>query len=188
MLVMGRVFDIRIPLNVYAIKPIILVIYLFGLAYIGIIRLPVFTDFNRFIQLAYGPESSHTVKERYSKSRLQDSEAQALVDRLEEVMKKNKPYLDDTIDLKSLAESMNCSPHKLSQVLNEKIGSSFFELINEYRIEEVKKRFSDPENRQFTLMAIAYDCGFSSKSAFYSSFKKYLGMTPGAYLKLNKTG
>jgi AraC-like DNA-binding protein len=66
-------------------------------------------------------------------------------------------------------------------VLNEKHKKNFFTFINEYRVHEVISRFSDSKNNNFTILAIAYDSGFNSKTTFNSIFKSQIGMTPKEY-------
>jgi len=69
----------------------------------------------------------------------------------------------------------------LSQVINENIGKSFFDFVNEYRVRETKKALADSRSEQFSILGIAMDAGFNSKSAFYTAFKKYTGMTPSQF-------
>jgi AraC-like DNA-binding protein len=58
---------------------------------------------------------------------------------------------------------------------------NFYDFVNRYRLEEFKKLASDPKNRQFTMLALAFDCGFNSKSSFNRYFKKATGQTPSQY-------
>jgi len=66
-------------------------------------------------------------------------------------------------------------------VLNEKHGRNFFTFINEYRVREVISRINDPKFQHYTILAIAFDSGFNSKSTFNSIFKSYTGKTPSQY-------
>jgi AraC-like DNA-binding protein len=185
-MLLSQLFGIQLPFSVYRYTSVILVAYLFGLGYIGILRLPGFAEYHRFNKsLDSEPvnEPAIPVAERYRKSGLSEKEAAELLQSLDQFMKINKPYLDESLNLKSLAESLGTSTHKLSQVLNEQLGKTFFEYINDLRIEEVKERLNKPINQQYTLLAIAFDSGFCSKSTFYTSFRKKMGITPGDYLK-----
>ncbi len=78
---------------------------------------------------------------------------------------------------------MNISVNHLSQVINEQLGMTFFDYVNSYRVEEVKARLSSPDVKNFTLLGIAYDSGFNSKSSFNSIFKKFTGLTPSQFAK-----
>ena len=122
-------------------------------------------------------------KEQYKKSGLDKKTSKDYLNRLLKLMDKEKPYLNSKLSLKELADSIGISPNNLSQVINEQTNMCFFDFVNKYRVEEVKTRLADPKNRQFTLLAIAYDCGFNSKSSFNSIFKKTTGYTPSEYLK-----
>ncbi len=66
-------------------------------------------------------------------------------------------------------------------MLNEKHHRNFFSFVNEYRIREVTSRISDPKYQHYTILAIAFDAGFNSKSTFNTFFKAYTGKTPSAY-------
>jgi AraC-like DNA-binding protein len=122
-------------------------------------------------------------KERYKKSGLDEKAAKAYLNRLLSYMVKEKPYLNEKLSLKEVACSLDISVNHLSQVINEQTGMSFFDFVNKYRVDEVKARLADPKNKQFTLLATAYDCGFNSKSSFNSIFKKNTGLTPSQYSK-----
>lgn len=185
-MMLRKFFNVTLPFSVYAYTPAILVAYLFGLGYIGILRLPQFSDYHIFIRTSAageGQSEPQTPGDRYRKSGLTEKEADELIRQLNEYMMMKKPYLDENLNLKSLADAVGTTTHKLSQVLNDQMELSFFEYINKFRIEEVKKRLSDSSNQQYTLQAIAFDSGFCSKSTFYTTFRKNTGMTPGDYLK-----
>ncbi len=115
--------------------------------------------------------------------RLASAEVEALKERLETVMKEQKPYLQSNLTLQGLAQVLGIKEKELSELLNAGFSSNFYNYINEYRIEEVKKLLLDPEKQHLSNYGIAQEAGFSSKSSFFGLFKKHLGMTPGAYKK-----
>ena len=92
--------------------------------------------------------------------------------------KENHPYLNSELSMQSLSEDLNIPKHQLTEVLNVLIGKNFFQFVNEYRVNAVKAKLSNPINDKFSLEAIGYDCGFSSKSSFFSVFKNIVGLTP----------
>ena len=96
-------------------------------------------------------------------------------------MNENKPFLIPEITLAALASELEVTPDYLSGIINNKLGKNFFDFINHYRIEEFKTRSLAPENKKFTLLSIAYDCGFNSKATFNRVFKNVTGITPGEY-------
>jgi AraC-like DNA-binding protein len=123
---------------------------------------------------------------KYERSGLKNSDAEKYVTRLLRHMDTKKPYLDADLTIQDVAESLNIPRHYLTQVINEKLNKNFYQFINEYRIEEVKRLLVDKDYQKFTITAVAFEAGFNSKSAFNSAFKEITGMTPTEYkLQLN---
>lgn len=120
-------------------------------------------------------------KTKYATSRLEDVESQRCFDRVEAYMISNKPYLDPDLTLPKLAEELDVLPHHLSQVINEIHGNNFFDFINQYRVEEVKRKIQDEDFKRFSLLGIALESGFNSKSAFNRVFKNLTGTTPSEF-------
>ena len=83
----------------------------------------------------------------------------------------------------TLSEKTGLSNSYLSQIINQKDGRNFFDFVNEYRINEVMERMDDPDYDHYTILAIAQDAGFKSKSTFNAFFKKSTGKTPSVYRK-----
>jgi AraC-like DNA-binding protein len=102
-------------------------------------------------------------------------------------METNKPFLDNDLSINDLSVQTEISRHHITQVLNEKYKRNFFTFINEYRVKEVMERFSDPRFNNYTILAIALDSGFNSKTTFNSFFKSQTGLTPSEYRE-KKTG
>jgi len=98
-------------------------------------------------------------------------------------MEEHKPYLDGEITLSQLADLVGCTSNNLSQVINSELEKTFFDFINTYRIKEAKRYLLASESEKITILAIALESGFNSKSAFYTAFKKEIGMTPSEYKK-----
>ena len=93
-----------------------------------------------------------------------------------------KPYLERELTIYDLSDQLKISRHILSEVINEHMGKNFYNLVNEYRVNEVKERMKGDDIRQLTILAIAYDSGFNSKSSFNTIFKEKTGQTPSEYL------
>ena len=94
-----------------------------------------------------------------------------------------KPYLDNELTIYSLAAQLNLPPYILSQLINQHSGKNFFDFINQYRVEQVKEKIRDQSHYRQTLLAIALDCGFNSKSSFNRVFKKITDQTPREFVK-----
>lgn len=94
------------------------------------------------------------------------------------IIEREKIYLNPEITLKDVAEKINASPQLLSYVLNSFYRKNFNTLINEYRIEEFKKKVIDVKYDHLSILGIAFECGFNSKSTFNAVFKKITGLTP----------
>jgi AraC-like DNA-binding protein len=129
------------------------------------------------------PENGDEKKdaEKYLKSGLKDHQAEKYLNKLISFMETNKPYLDGDLTIHNLSEMTGISRHHITQVLNEKHKRNFFTFINEYRVEEVMQRFRDPKFHNYTILAIALDAGFNSKTTFNSIFKSQSGLTPSEY-------
>ncbi|MCX6239150.1 MAG: AraC family transcriptional regulator [Bacteroidia bacterium] len=121
------------------------------------------------------------VQTKYSGSRLKDSEAKLYVEKINKHMKLSKPYLNPDLTLLQLASDLGTSPHILSQIINDQYKLNFFDFVNEYRVREFKDAVVDPKNKNFSLLGIAFECGFNSKSAFNRMFKKSTGLTPSQF-------
>jgi AraC-like DNA-binding protein len=124
--------------------------------------------------------------EKYAKSGLRDTDAAQLHKKLNEFMKQEKPYLNSSLSLSKLGESMDIHPNYLSQVINERERKNFYDYINGYRIDEFFRLVSDPKKKHFTLLSLAFDSGFNSKSTFNACFKKVTGQTPSEYMRQKK--
>ena len=120
---------------------------------------------------------------KYKNSSLPDNEAQRIVKDLEQLMADAKPQLDPEMNIDKLALMVSSNRHHLSQVLNDKVGLSFYDYINSYRVNEAMLLLSDPARTSHKIASIAYDAGFNSLSAFNDVFKKMTGQTPSQYRK-----
>ena len=96
-------------------------------------------------------------------------------------MTTEKMYTKNDLLINDLASILMVHPNHLSQIINELEGKNFYEFVNHYRIHEFKRLISSPKNHQFTLLSLAFECGFNSKSSFNRYFKKSTGQTPSQY-------
>ncbi|WP_271769964.1 helix-turn-helix domain-containing protein [Aquimarina algiphila] len=102
---------------------------------------------------------------------------------LEFLMKEAKIYRDANLGLDSMSTQLNISGNYLSQLVNKVTGRNFTDYVNGFRIEDAKSKLRNPEFTNYTIIAIALESGFNSKSTFYSAFKKLTGISPKEYRK-----
>jgi AraC-like DNA-binding protein len=113
--------------------------------------------------------------EKYIRSGLKEKQAGDYLEKLILYVETNKPYLNRDLSIYDLSHMSGIPRHYITQILNEKHRRNFFTFINEYRVSEVIERFSDPKFSHYTILAIAYDAGFNSKTTFNAIFKNQTG-------------
>jgi len=118
---------------------------------------------------------------KYAHSSLKHDEADRIEKEIQRLMAEERPFLDPSLTIDGVAAKLSTSRHNLSQVLNERLKRTWPDYLNEWRLEESRKRLSDPSNFRFTIAAIAQDSGFSSVSSFNDVFKKRFGITPSKF-------
>jgi AraC-like DNA-binding protein len=122
---------------------------------------------------------------KYDKSALTTGQLNTLHAALVALMEQEKLFLIPDLTLKRVAEALEVHPNTLSQVINTVEQKNFFDYINTLRIETFKERVSIPQNQKYTLLSLAYACGFNSKTSFNRNFKNLTGKSPSEYLKEN---
>lgn len=158
-----------------------------------------FTQFNEallaFILLIFGllqpiiyNNSPVNIEERKNnnftklvKTGLSEAELKTMANEIINYLDKKKPYLDPEYNLEMMARDLNITRQNISLTINDAIGKNFYQLINEYRVEEFKQLVLDSKHDHITLLGLAYDAGFNSKSSFNRIFKEITGSTPSAY-------
>ncbi|WP_158548329.1 AraC family transcriptional regulator [Marixanthomonas ophiurae] len=111
-------------------------------------------------------------------------EIEGLKNKLNELLITKKPYLDESLSLSQLAEELDITDKKLSELLNQHLHTNFYNFINDYRVKEVKEKLIKEGNEKYTLLSIAFDCGFQSKTSFNRVFKQKTGMSPSKFRQL----
>jgi AraC-like DNA-binding protein len=100
---------------------------------------------------------------------------------LKQAMDQEKRYLDPALNISTLAQHTGYPAKTLSIVLNQYIGKSFSEYLNEYRVSEFKQRIMEPGHGHLTITGIAFECGFNSQASFQRIFKQTTGMSPSEF-------
>jgi AraC-like DNA-binding protein len=162
------------------------VLFVIFIGYFGVNQVGVFT--NKLTQLSDKIEASedNLKKEKVSKyenSSLSIDAAKMIHENMQQKMEVEKIFKNLDLSLFELASQLDVHPNNLSQAINTYEKKSFFDYINTLRVEEFKRAITLPENQKFTLLYLAHECGFNSKTSFNRNFKKATGLSPTEYLK-----
>jgi len=125
--------------------------------------------------------SGKTQAGKYAKSGLDSEKMLEYKNRLKQIMQSQQLFLKPDLTLPNLAKAVDCSVNHLSQVINSGFGMSFFDYLNQYRIDQAKELLTTFDGRSAAVLNIAFTVGFHSNSAFYVAFKKRVGQTPAQY-------
>lgn len=168
----------------------VVVFYLMFIGYFGIKQVGIFTNQTISENSVLTISSNENIeveivseKIKYEKSGLSASELQSIHQKLIEIMANEKLYKNPDLTLAELSQKLNVHQNVLSQVINSAERKNFYDYINLQRVEEFQKLILLPENEKFTLLSVAFECGFNSKTAFNRNFKKATGLSPSEYLK-----
>lgn len=132
-------------------------------------------------QLTELSKNSYENQIKYRTSGLTEQESQKIIRQLRALMTDHQKYLDHDLSLSTLSSELDISTNHLSQVINSQCQCNYFDYINRFRIEHALRLINTENKAGAKSLVIALDSGFKSTSTFYSSFKKYMGMTPKEY-------
>jgi len=160
-------------------------IFSFAISYFGFFQPSIFFAHSGSalvpeIRQAQAVESDRT---KYKKSNLTEEKAREYLERITTLLETERLYLQPDLTIQEISDKLEVPKHYLTESLNTYMGKNFYTLINEYRISEFKALAADEKNKHLTLLALAYDSGFNSKSAFNLVFKKQTGETPSQFLR-----
>lgn len=140
---------------------------------------PRYLTYQKLIFKTQKKPTASLKKKELLDSNLAETYTATLLDHVE----KNKPYLNPELSLRTLAKQLKISPNQLSWLLNEKIGKNFNAFINHYRVETFMSLVKNPKNATYTLLGLAFESGFNSKTVFNTYFKKETGLTPKQFIQ-----
>ncbi len=161
----------------------------YGIGYMGLRQPEIFrlataelpVEKEASLEAASPPDERSKLSPQYERSGLDDREAKLLKSSLLAVMEREKPWKGSELTLSELATRVHSTPHKLSEVLNAHVGQTFYDFVNSYRVREVQRRIVAGDARSITMLALAMDAGFASKSAFNQAFRKHTRQTPSGF-------
>jgi len=158
----------------------ILIVFIFYIGYFGIKHENIFIHTPALPTAGDAGTEVAEEGEKYKHSGVDNDLAKELYEKLVRIMEQEKPYLEPRLSLTELAQRMGISPNHLSQVINQKAKVNFHDFVNRYRVEEFLHMA--PEKTHYSLLALALESGFNSKSSFNTIFKKQKGLSPSEYL------
>jgi len=120
-------------------------------------------------------------RDKYKTIPIDPERIEDIIAKLLRLMDEERLFLDPDLTLNKLSLRLRVHYNHLSRIINERFGLSYNDFINKYRIEEARKKLTAPEEKESTVLDIAYSTGFYSKSVFNAAFKKFTGMTPTEY-------
>lgn len=175
----GARFEFRINTLFYK-RPVFYLLIFLALVLIGAM---IYWLLYKQKRIKSGKQEEERKKEKYKTSALLPETVEAVLPKLTRLIEEERIFLDPDLSLQKLSQLLHVHYNHLSQIINKHMGKSFNDYINSYRIEEARKKLADPVESQKTILEIAYDTGFYSKSVFNTAFKKFTGMTPTQYKK-----
>jgi AraC-like DNA-binding protein len=158
---------------VWLLLPSVAVIGLLSLAYFSLRVSPVFARETHDREPA--PE------QKKETIQLPDDRLERQKERLIETMEKKQLYLNPELRLSDLADALDIRPYRVSEILNRGLQTTFYDLVNRYRVTKAQELLLAPGSAQLNLLGIAMESGFKSKSVFNDVFKKSTGMTPSQF-------
>lgn len=121
--------------------------------------------------------------DKYKSCNMTVEDCRDLTERLKNIMRKDKPYINPKLKIVDLAEMLDVPAYKLSYLFNQYLKRTFYDYVNDYRIAEFKHLVNQGEHKLYTLNTLIEKCGFVSRASFFRYFKKTSGMTPNEYIK-----
>ncbi|MBQ4811512.1 helix-turn-helix transcriptional regulator [Pseudoalteromonas luteoviolacea] len=126
------------------------------------------------------PPKKDPTTHKYQRSALDEAQSARIAIKVNSAMEQDKLYLDPNLSLQKLSKHLNISPNYISQTLNETLAISFFDFVNQWRIEAAKPKILANSS---TVLDIALEVGFNARSSFYKAFKQTTGKTPSEFRK-----
>ena len=188
-----RLVGITLPIFFAELKPgfiegimeLLNVLFIYIMAYFALSQPEIFKNSkplkSTFPETTENRIEINAIKPKYSTSTISEDTSRQILQDLRKYMVEEKPYLKSGLTIGEVAESLGIHSKSLSQVINEQVQVNFFNFVNQYRVEEVKSKLQNKEFAHFSILGIALDSGFSSKSSFNTIFKKFTGETPSSY-------
>ena len=175
------IFPLHIGAMPFDLHLFLITVFIYILSYFGVKQKPVYlSTLDTTIEEVKEVINSNS-KPKYSKNALDEELKKEYQRKLVMYLIDEKPYLRANLSIGNLTDKLNIPKHFISQIINDSLNHTFYSLINSYRVAEAKERIKADQDCRLTLLAIAFDSGFNSKSGFNRNFKQETGMTPLEY-------
>jgi len=176
----------------FTLTSVLVAIYVYAIGYLGLFKAEVFArpevagPIRDLPGISYQSRMDHPgAVEKYRKSGLSPERAEHYTRELLNLMERSEPYTRSDLTLNQLADMLSISPHNLSEIINTRLQQNFFDFVNLYRVNKVKRDLLDPAKSHLKVLALAFDAGFNSKSSFNAIFKKQTRQTPSEFRRRN---
>lgn len=154
---------------------------LLELVLIGLFEVYVFVLVFKTFHLL--PEGRFFARKKYAHKPAEQQDLSQKAHQLDHLMQEKRPYLNPTLKLGQLAEISGIAENDLSQLFTQYYQANFYEFVNRYRLEYVENLMADTRYRHLTLLALAEESGFNSKTTFYKAFKHKHDITPAQFAR-----
>ena len=192
LVILKQIVQIEIPLNWFFVAIPLFISYI---GYHGFKQQVVFQfipneDLNNQTEIKVenpliNQEQTRLDDSSYKKSSLQKKDMEQIFKSLENTMKTEKLFLQANLNLQELSENVKIPQHHITQTLNIYKRQNFYDYVNAYRVKAFINKLQNGDADNFTLLGIAFDCGFNSKSSFNRVFKNITGQSPSDFKKNN---
>jgi len=125
-------------------------------------------------------EQAENLSVKYANSAMSQTKKKDIKKIIYQLFDTSQPFLDPDFNMDTLSQLSGFPKHQITEVLSTEIKQNFFLFVNTYRVEAVKKHLQN-KNNHYSIEAIGYECGFNSKSTFFTIFKKFTDKTPSQY-------
>lgn len=169
-------FVVKLPIDISMIWDISCLIFGIQIYIVGFYNL----KYPEVFKIRFPSKNENRPKRKSGLDEKQTNEIKNLIDIF---LEQKKGYCRPELSLSVLANEINTTTNKLSWVLNNIYKKTFYELVNEYRVKDFLERINNNDHKEFTLISIAFEVGFNSKSTFYKAFKEITNFTPTEYIR-----
>ena len=140
----------------------------------------------KFLNAEKVKDEKNNVTVKPSKTTIDENKIEETVKRIISLMENEKIYQETELTLQQLADKLQLPSYQVSQVINDGLKKSFYDLVNGYRVEKAKNLLLDPKSINYTVLSVGFEAGFNSKTTFNTVFKKFTGSTPTEYRSKQK--